>query len=88
MSLAIEVYKCLHNIAPEYQSTLLAKHNVPYEINDKYSVKFMRDSHASYTLYFLDYKIMVVNLYNMIFNENVNSSLDIYNDNKLISMSI
>ncbi len=35
MSLAVEVYKCLHNIVPEYLCTLLQKHNVPYEFRDK-----------------------------------------------------
>ncbi len=35
MSLAVEVYKYLHNIAPEYLCTLLQKHNVTYELRDK-----------------------------------------------------
>ncbi len=35
MSLAVEVYECLHNIAPEYLWTLLKRHNVPYELKDK-----------------------------------------------------
>ena len=34
-SLAVEVYKCLHNISPEYLCTLLQKHNVTYELRDK-----------------------------------------------------
>ncbi len=34
-SLAVEVYKCLHNIAPEYLCTLLQKLNVTYELRDK-----------------------------------------------------
>ncbi len=35
MSLAVEVYKCLYNIAPEYLCTLLKKHYVPYQLRDK-----------------------------------------------------
>ncbi len=35
MSLVVEVYKCLHNIAPEYICTLFQKHNVIYELRDK-----------------------------------------------------
>ncbi len=34
-SLAVEVFKCSHNIAPEYLCTLLQKHNVTYELKDK-----------------------------------------------------
>ncbi len=35
MSLAVEVYKCLHNIALEYLCTLLQKYNVTCELRDK-----------------------------------------------------
>ncbi len=33
-SLAVEVYKCLHDIAPEYLYSLLQKHNVTYELRN------------------------------------------------------
>ncbi len=32
--LAIEVYKCINEIAPEYLCTLLTKHNIPYDLRD------------------------------------------------------
>ncbi len=33
-SLAIEVYKCINEIAPYYLCTLLTKHNIPYDLRD------------------------------------------------------
>ncbi len=33
-SLAIEVYKCINEIAPEYLCTLLTMHNIPYDLRD------------------------------------------------------
>ncbi len=33
-SLAIEVYKCINEIAPEYLCTLLTKNNIPYDLRD------------------------------------------------------
>ncbi len=33
-SQAIEVYKCINEIAPEYICTLLTKHNIPYNLRD------------------------------------------------------
>ncbi len=33
-SLVVEVYTCLHNIAPEYLCTLRKQHNVSYELRD------------------------------------------------------
>ncbi len=32
--LAIVVYKCINEIAPEYLCTLLTKHNIPYDLRD------------------------------------------------------
>ncbi len=35
-SLALQVYKCINEIAPAYLCTLLTKHNFPYDLrNDK-----------------------------------------------------
>ena len=33
-SLAIEVYKCINEIAPQYLCSLLTKHNIPYGLRD------------------------------------------------------
>ncbi len=33
-SLAIEVYKCINEIAPEYLCTLSTKHKIPYDLRD------------------------------------------------------
>ncbi len=33
-SIAIEVYKCINEIAPEYLCTFLTKHNIPYDLRD------------------------------------------------------
>ncbi len=33
-SLAIEVYECINEIAPEYLCTLITKHNIPYNLRD------------------------------------------------------
>jgi len=47
-SLAIEVYKCLNNIAPKYLCTLLTKHNIPYELRDNNILTLKRFKTVTY----------------------------------------
>ncbi len=59
-SLAVEVYKCLRNIAPEYLCTLLQKHNVTYELRDKNNLiqkKFKTVTHAKKSFVYLSSKL-------------------------------
>ncbi len=60
-SLAVEVYKCLHNITPGYLCTLLKKHNViTYELRDKNQIiqkKFKTVTHGKRSFVYLDTKL-------------------------------
>ncbi len=53
-SLAIEVNKCINEIAPEYLCTLLIKHNIPYDLRDDNRLiqkKFRTISYGKRSLY-------------------------------------